>query len=87
MFNRNFWRHRWGGSLDAFVQAFRIPTLTEVMRSFLSDMMQRARQQFRRVNWRSPLLLGFALSLIYWIGFYGWMIAEVNFKAFRYAGF
>ncbi len=87
MFNRNFWRHRWGGFLDAFVQAFRIPTLTEVMRSLLSDMMERARQQFRRVNWRSPLLLGFALSLIYWIGFYGWMIAEVNFKAFRYAGF
>ncbi|MGI9493845.1 MAG: hypothetical protein ACR2QF_15720 [Geminicoccaceae bacterium] len=50
-------------------------------------MTERTKQQFKRVNWRSPLLLGFALSLVYWIGLFGWMIAEVTFKAFRYAGF
>jgi len=87
MLNRPFRRHRWISSFCDHITAFQIPAHTEVVRSRLSNVMRRASKPFERINWRSPLLLGFALSLVYWIGLFGWMVADVNFKAFRYAGF
>ena len=87
MLNRTLRRHRWIGFLGDHVQAFQIPKKAASARIHLSSMRERTRKLFQRVNWRSPILLGFALSLVYWIGLFGWMIAEVNFKAFRYAGF
>ncbi|MEM9626898.1 MAG: hypothetical protein AAGA21_11755 [Pseudomonadota bacterium] len=87
MRNRILQRHRWISSLGEQIQAFQIPTFAETMRARATQMAKGGRRQFQRIKWRSPLLLGFALSLVYWLGLFGWMIADVNFKAFRYAGF
>ncbi len=78
---------RWIKNVGDSVQAFHNPELPRAAVTPLTSMVVSARKLRQRINWRSSILLGFALSLIYWIGLYGWIIAEVDFKAFRYAGF
>lgn len=87
MLSRTLLSHRWIGKVGDRVQAFRMPAMPRAILAPLTVAVAKTEQLWQRINWRSSLLLGFALSLIYWIGLYGWMIAEVNFKAFRYAGF
>ncbi len=87
MLGRTLLNHRWIGKVGDRVQTFRRPAMPRAVLDTLTSATDKTRQLWRCVYWRSSLLLGFALSLIYWIGLYGWMIAEVDFKAFRYAGF
>lgn len=87
MLSKTLLHHRWVGKVGDRVQAFRKPTVPPAALAPLRHIANKVQEFWQRINWQSPLLLGFALSLIYWIGLYGWMIAEVDFKAFRYAGF
>jgi hypothetical protein len=87
MSNHTFRHRQWISWLGDLFSAFQLPALTGSIKARLLPITEKARSRSQRVNWRSPILLGFALSLIYWIGLYGWIVADVNFKAFRYAGF
>lgn len=61
--------------------------MIEPIREGLATARLTAERLWRRINWRSPWLLGFWLSLVYWLGLFGWMTVDIDFKAFRYAGF
>ncbi len=87
MLSRTLFNHRWIGKVGDHILAFQSSALPRAALGAFATIGRKGERLRQRINWRSPLLLGFALSLIYWIGLYGWMIAEVDFKAFRYAGF